>query len=175
MNDVCWPITGLIAGRRRIARGKKAGNGGGIVSRGWLLYLAVMMVGCSGSRPSQIGVTAGRLTTCPDSPNCVSSQSTDPRHAISPLRYEGPMEKARERLIGTVSGMKRSRIVVAEERYLRAEFTSALFRFVDDVEFLLDDGTKIIHVRSASRVGYSDLGVNRKRVEEVRSRFQSVP
>jgi uncharacterized protein (DUF1499 family) len=145
------------------------------MSRGWLLYLIVMMVGCSGSRPSQIGATAGRLAACPDSPNCVSSQNDDPRHAIAPFRYEGPAEKARERLIEAVSGMKRARIVVAEERYLRAEFTSALFRFVDDVEFLLDDGTRTIHVRSASRVGYSDLGVNRRRVEEIRSRFQSIP
>jgi uncharacterized protein (DUF1499 family) len=138
----------------------------------WLIiYLVVMMVGCSGNRHSQMGVTAGRLAACPDSPNCVSSQSTDPRHAIDPLRYEGTAEKARELLIEAVSGMKRSRIVAAEERYLLAEFTSSLFRFVDDVEFLLDDGTKMIHVRSASRIGYYDLGVNRRRVEKIRSRF----
>ena len=95
----------------------------------------------------------------------------DPRHAIDPLRYEGPAEKARRFLIEAVSGMKRARMIVDEERYLRAEFTSAFFRFVDDVEFLLDNGTRTIHVRSASRVGYSDLGVNRRRVEEIRSRF----
>ena len=140
-----------------------------------MLYLIVLMVGCSGSRPSQIGAVAGQLAACPDSPNCVSSQSTDPKHAIAPLRYEGPEEKAWKRLIEAVSGMKRSRIVVAGERYLRAEFTSALFGFVDDVEFLLDEGAGVIHVRSASRVGYSDLGVNRRRVEEVRTRFQSAP
>ena len=77
-------------------------------------------------------------------------------------------------LIEAVSGMKRARIVAAEERYIHAEFTSALFRFVDDVEFLLDSETKTIHVRSASRVGYSDLGVNRRRVEEIRSRFDTL-
>ena len=141
------------------------------MSRHWLLCLAVMMVGCSENRPSQIGVADGRLAACPDSPNCVSSQSTDRRHAIDPLRYDETAEEARKRLIEAVSGMKRVRIVVAGERYLHAEFTSALFRFVDDAEFLLDDGTKTIHVRSASRVGYSDLGVNRRRVEEIRTRF----
>lgn len=145
------------------------------MSRCWPLCLIVMMVGCSGNRPFQLGASGGRLAACPDTPNCVSSQSTDRRHAIDPLRYEGTAEKARERLIEAVSGMKRARIVVAEGRYLRAEFTSALFRFVDDVEFLLDEGTKTIHVRSASRVGNSDLGVNRKRAEEIRSRFLSVP
>ncbi|MCX5820029.1 MAG: DUF1499 domain-containing protein [Deltaproteobacteria bacterium] len=144
------------------------------MSRYWLLCLVVMMVGCSGNRHSQMGVTVGRLAACPDSPNCVSSQSADRRHAIDPLRYEGTAEKARERLVEAVSGMKRARIVAAEERYLHAEFTSAFFRFVDDVEFLLDDGTKTIHVRSASRVGYSDLGVNRRRVEEIRSRFDAL-
>jgi uncharacterized protein (DUF1499 family) len=121
-----------------------------------------------------MGVTGDRLAACPDSPNCVSSQSADPRHAIDPLRYEGTAEKSRRFLIEAVSGMKRARIVVADERYLHAEFTSAFFRFVDDVEFLLDDGTRTIHVRSASRVGYSDFGVNRRRVEEIRTRFDAL-
>jgi uncharacterized protein (DUF1499 family) len=120
-----------------------------------------------------MGLSSGRLAACPDSPNCVSSQSADPRHAIDPLRYEGTAQKARERLVKAISGMKRARIVMAEERYIHAEFTSAFFRFVDDVEFLLDDGTRTIHVRSASRVGYSDFGVNRRRVEEIRSRFDA--
>jgi uncharacterized protein (DUF1499 family) len=144
------------------------------MSRYWLIYLVTMMVGCSGSRHSQVGLTGGKLTVCPDSPNCVSSQSADPRHAIDPLRCEGTAGKARELLIEAVSGMKRARIVVADERYLHAEFTSAFFRFVDDVEFFFDEGTKTIHVRSASRVGYSDLGVNRRRVEEIRSRFDAL-
>ena len=144
------------------------------MSRYCLFYLVVIMVGCSGERSSLIGVTVDKLRLCPDSPNCVSSQSGDPRHAIAPIRYEGTAEKARELLIKVVSGMKRSRIVISEKLYLHAEFTSAFFRFVDDVEFLLDDGKKLIHVRSASRVGYSDFGVNRKRVEEIRTRFDAL-
>jgi uncharacterized protein (DUF1499 family) len=144
------------------------------MSRYWLLPLVVMMVGCAGNRHSQLGVSGGRLAACPDSPNCVSSQSADPRHAIDPLRYEGTAQEARERLVKAISGMKRARIVMAEEWYIHAEFTSAFFRFVDDVEFLLDDGTRTIHVRSASRVGYSDFGVNRRRVEEIRSRFDAL-
>jgi uncharacterized protein (DUF1499 family) len=139
-----------------------------------LLCLVVMMVGCSASRPSQIGVTAGRLAPCPDSPNCVSSQSEDERHAIEPLRNEGAAEAAMQGLIDVIKGMKRARIIIAQKRYIHAEFTSFLFRFVDDVEFLLDEESKTIHVRSASRVGYSDLGVNRKRVETIRSRFDAL-
>jgi uncharacterized protein (DUF1499 family) len=144
------------------------------MSVNFLFCLVVLMIGCSGSRPSQIGVTNGRLIPCPDSPNCVSSQSEDERHAIEPLRYEGAAEAAMRGLIDVIRGMKRAHIKTNQERYLHAEFTSFLFRFVDDVEFLLDDGAKTIHVRSASRIGYSDLGVNRKRVEAIRSRFDAL-
>jgi uncharacterized protein (DUF1499 family) len=141
------------------------------MSKPWLLCLLVMMVGCSGNRHAQIGVIGGRLAACPDSPNCVSSQAADNRHAVEPFRYGGTADEAWQRLLVVIRGMKRARLVTVEQRYLHAEFTSALFRFVDDVEFLLDDGTKTIHVRSASRVGSSDLGVNRRRVETIRSRF----
>ena len=140
----------------------------------WVLCLVVMVAGCTGARSSQIGVMGGRLAACPESPNCVCSQDTDPSHAIAPLHYEGTSEEARGVLIEVISGMKRTRIVEDTGIYLHAEFTSALFRFVDDVEFLFDDGTKTIHVRSASRVGYSDLGVNRSRVEAIRSRFDAL-
>jgi uncharacterized protein (DUF1499 family) len=113
------------------------------------------------------------LSPCPKSPNCVSSLSEDESHYVKPLAYEGTVEKAKKKLIGVISSMKRSEIVAAEDNYLHATFVSFLFRFVDDVEFYFDDDRKIIHVRSASRTGYSDLGVNRKRVEEIRKRFLS--
>lgn len=76
-----------------------------------------------------------------------------------------------QRLIQVIRGMKRARITTVRERYLHAEFTSLIFRFVDDVEFLLEEETHTIHLRSASRVGASDLGVNRRRVEAIRSRY----
>ena len=137
----------------------------------WLLPLVIMMVGCPGNRHPETGVNGDRFAACPDSPNCVSSKSSDPRHAIAPVGYKGTIQQARRHLAQAISGMKRVRIVAAEERYIHAEFTSAVFRFVDDVEFLLDEGTSTIDVRSASRVGYSDFGVNRRRVEEFRARF----
>jgi uncharacterized protein (DUF1499 family) len=89
------------------------------------------------------------------------------------LTYNGTVEEAREKLISVLNSMKRSDIVTAENDYMHATFTSFLFRFVDDVEFSFDDEKKIINVRSASRTGYSDLGVNRRRVEEIRKRFMS--
>lgn len=72
-----------------------------------------------------------------------------------------------ERLKSIVAGMPRAKVVSSTDRYLHAEFTSALFRFVDDVEFLIDPDAKQIHFRSASRVGYSDLGANRRRMEAI--------
>jgi uncharacterized protein (DUF1499 family) len=113
------------------------------------------------------------LTPCPNKPNCVSSQAatSDTRHYIEALTYNGEPAQVRQQLERTIAGMKRVRVVAREANYWRAEFTSALWRFVDDVEFLFDDNTKRIDIRSASRVGYSDLGVNRRRMEEIRRRF----
>ncbi len=132
---------------------------------------AMMILGCSACQPPNLGITDGKLAPCPDSPNCVSSQSSDKRHFIEPVRYEGTEQMAMERLTGVIRGMKRSRIITMEDHYIHAEFTSAFFRFVDDVEFYFDTEAKIIHMRSASRIGYSDFGVNRKRLEKLRSLF----
>lgn len=114
-----------------------------------------------------------RFAPCPGSPNCVSSLSDDPEHSVDPLRYEGSAEAARERLRRVLRGLPRVRLVTDEPRYLRAEFTSALFRFVDDVEFRIEEREPVIQVRSASRTGYYDFGVNRRRVEEIRRLFEA--
>lgn len=110
-----------------------------------------------------------QLAQCPSSPNCVSTQATDEGHAIAPLRYRKSRAEAKEALKDVVRTMPRTKLVAEDESYLHYEFTSLLLRFVDDVEFLLDDENKTLHFRSASRTGYGDLGVNRKRMEEIRS------
>jgi len=94
------------------------------------------------------------------------------RH-VEPFPYRGTQAEARARLVAAIHSMPRAKLVVAEDTFLHVEFKSALFSFVDDVEFLFDDEHKVIHVRSASRVGYYDFGVNRKRVEELRKRFMA--
>jgi len=120
-----------------------------------------------------LGIVDGRLAPCPNKPNCVSSQAaaSDKRHCIEALTYSGEPAQARGRLEGAIAGMKRARLVGREANYWRAEFTSALWRFVDDVEFLFDDNARRIDIRSAARVGYGDFGVNRRRMEEIRRRF----
>lgn len=139
----------------------------------FLWLVTVLMVGCSGTSPSNLGLEEGRLASCPKSPNCVSTQSTDAKHAIDPIVYTASMEEARERLEQIVRAMPRTKVVRREEDYIYLECSSRLFRFVDDVEFWFDDANKLIHFRSASRKGYSDLGVNRKRVEQIREQFNA--
>jgi uncharacterized protein (DUF1499 family) len=93
---------------------------------------------------------------------------------VEPFTYQGTQVEARAALIAVLHAIPRAKIVTADENFLHVEFRSAVFRFVDDVEFLFDDEHKVIHIRSASRVGYYDFGVNRRRVEELRKRFMAV-
>jgi uncharacterized protein (DUF1499 family) len=113
------------------------------------------------------------LKPCPSSPNCVSSLAEeDSNHRVPPLSWTGELTQAKGRLRQAVLAAGNATFVVEEDMYWYIEFRSRLFRFVDDVEFLFDLASKQIHVRSASRVGHSDLGVNRKRVEKIRALFQ---
>ncbi|MBM4196341.1 MAG: DUF1499 domain-containing protein [Gammaproteobacteria bacterium] len=111
-----------------------------------------------------------QLPACPDKPNCVSSQadSGDSIHWIAPLAFDGDPSAAWQALKRALLAIPRTRIVAEEGDWLRAESTSLVFRFVDDVECIIDRGTRSIHVRSASRVGHGDMGVNRRRVEQLR-------
>ena len=113
-----------------------------------------------------------RLQPCPDSPNCVCSDAQD-AHAIAPFKLKTPPAQAWETVRRTLAGLPRARVAQATSDYLQAEFTSRVFRFVDDVEMELRPTAGIIAVRSASRVGYSDFGVNRKRIEDLRRRLQA--
>lgn len=127
----------------------------------------------SGTRPTNLGVNPDRFADCPSTPNCVSSFSTDPTHTIAPFRYTDSPEKAFADLKQIIQTLPRTQIIQQTDRYLYAEFTSKLMGFVDDVEFYLDKSAGVIQVRSASRLGESDLGVNRQRIEQIRSKLQA--
>ncbi len=128
----------------------------------------------AGKRPTNIGIVSGKLAACPSSPNCVSSFSQDAEHQIQPLAYISSPTEAMAKLKGAIESLPKTKIISATDNYLYAEFTSGLMGFVDDVEFLVDDGAKVIHVRSASRLGESDLGVNRKRIETIRAQLNQL-
>ncbi|MEH1951171.1 MAG: DUF1499 domain-containing protein [Nostoc sp.] len=126
----------------------------------------------AGKRPNNLGISNGKLASCPNSPNCVSSQSPDASHQIAPLTFTSTPEEAITNLKQIIESLPRTKIITESKDYLYAEFKSALLGFVDDVEFYLDRSANVIHVRSASRLGQSDLGVNRKRIETIRANFK---
>ncbi|MEB3342345.1 DUF1499 domain-containing protein [Okeania sp.] len=128
----------------------------------------------AGTRPDNLGVYSGRLAPCPSSPNCVSSYSQDAQHGIVSLSYDSEPEKAIANLKEIIVSIPRTNIVKEDEDYLYAEFTSKIMGYVDDVEFYVDRDANAIQVRSASRLGESDLGVNRERVETIREKFNEL-
>lgn len=119
--------------------------------------MLLLFVACAAAAP-----TAGPFAPCPPSPNCVSSLATDPEHQVAPLPL-GDLDK----LEALVLSMPRTALVERGADYLHVTFTTKLMRYVDDVEFRIAGDH--IDVRSASRVGYGDMGVNRARVEEIRA------
>ncbi len=128
----------------------------------------------SNQRPDDLGLTSGHLKACPTTPNCVSTQAApgDTQHWIAPITFTGSAAGVIQRVAQAISQKPRTRIVSQTEDYLHAEFTIALFGFVDDVEFFADEQTHLLHFRSASRMGTSDLGVNRRRMEKFRKELE---
>ena len=134
-----------------------------------ILIATMPLLSCAGKRPTDLGVAAGTFTACPSSPNCVSSDASDGAHRIAPLQLAVAPATAWPAIREFVAtGMPRTAIVTEQEGYLHAECRSAMLGFVDDLELHLRPAG-IIAVRSASRIGRSDFGVNRSRVEDLRA------
>lgn len=136
----------------------------------WWIPVLLYLAGCSSQAPSGLGLHNGRLAPCPGTPNCVGSEYPDSAGWIAPLSFSGPAPQAWARLQKQVQAQG-GQIESASDSYLWATYRSKLLRFIDDVEFRLDADQQQIQLRSASRLGYSDLGVNRKRIEALRSAF----
>ena len=139
-----------------------------------LIFCGTLLAGCSGLKP-QLGVKVGQLMPCPSSPNCVSSQAQSEQHIVESMRFDGRPREAQERLLALLASLDRTTITRVEADYIRIESRSRLFQFVDDTEFVFSElvgGGTEIHVRSASRLGYSDFGANRKRVENIRQQLK---
>jgi len=134
-----------------------------------LYFCFLLSASCAAGEPT---AKPNQILPCPDSPNCVSSLSSDKAHFIEPLHYAGSLADAKQRLIDILQNTKRVRLVKIEAQYIHAEFRSLVFRFIDDIEFYFPSEESIIHIKSASRTGYYDFGVNRRRVERLRSTFE---
>ena len=143
-----------------------------IASIALFVIIVFFILGYRSNSGAAYGLIEGRLKQCPDKPNCVSSEVlSDAEHYIAPLVYSADQAAQVLPRLKTIIGEMGGSVQVEKADYLAATFTSALFRFVDDLELRIDTEQKTIHLRSASRVGYGDGGVNRKRVERLKNAF----
>lgn len=138
-----------------------------------LFLPALALFSCAGRRPDDLGARQERLRPCPSSPNCVCSEDTDRGHAIEPLHFVGDPGAAFARAREAALSLPRTELIEETTTYMHFESTSALMGFVDDLELQIAPGKDEIAVRSASRLGYGDMGVNRKRVEALRDAFKA--
>ena len=134
-------------------------------------YLAAMAwtLPAARRRPTNLGVRDGQLAACPASPNCVSSQGARDDQAVEPIAYTGSREHAAARIQAVFAADPRARVIERSPDYVHVEYQAMMF--VDDLEVYLPEDRNVIHIRSASRVGHSDLGANRRRVELIRKAF----
>jgi len=136
------------------------------------ILVTSLMFGCSGTRQvDSLGLQNGQLRSCPSSPNCVSSRANDSEHRVPALQLKMNPEQSWEQIKSTITALPRTRIITATSDYLHAECLSAVFGFIDDLELHMLPEQGLIEVRSLARLGYYDFGVNRKRVEQLRSKL----
>jgi uncharacterized protein (DUF1499 family) len=138
------------------------------ITLGIFLILTSSLCNIPNTWAAGLGVSHDHLTSCPASPNCVVSQDADTKHTIDPITYHIDRNAARETLLKVLTVVPRTEVVEQTDSYIHALSKSRIFGFVDDVEFYLPKNEDLIHIRSASRMGDSDLGVNRRRVEQIR-------
>jgi uncharacterized protein (DUF1499 family) len=138
-----------------------------------LLALAMLPLAACGGSPGRLAPPGAALQPCPSTPNCVSTEARDARHAMEPLPYTGAPGEAQARARAALLAEPRTRVVTERPGYLHAEARSRVFRFVDDVEVLVDSAASVVRFRSASRVGRGDMGVNRARMKRFGDRFRA--
>ncbi|MDJ0696046.1 DUF1499 domain-containing protein [Mastigocoleus sp. MO_188.B34] len=138
------------------------------IALGIFLVITSFLIPSDAALAANLGVNNSHLAACPASPNCVVSQDGDAKHAIDPITYHVDREQAKETLLKVLTVVPRTEVIEKTDSYIHALSKSRIFKFVDDVEFYFPDDEKVIHMRSASRVGESDLGVNRRRMEQIR-------
>lgn len=137
------------------------------------VYLAVALIGCPGNQIVDDMKQNEPIHACPESPNCVSSESQDSRHAVNPMQLAGNSDTEWADVQALISRLPRVKMVTVTDLYVHATLRSRFFGFIDDLELKLNPQTNIINIRSASRSGYYDLGVNRRRVESLRKQLKA--
>ena len=146
-----------------------------IMDKGFSGLLATLMIilGCSAKSPDNAESVKGKMELCQNTPNCVSTLNRDPRHAMPPLPFIGTKDQSKTRIVEIIKSMKRSKIIRISDTDVHAQFRTRFLRFVDDVSFHFEDAAQIVHFRSASRVGYYDFGLNRRRMIMISKQYLS--
>lgn len=139
-----------------------------------LAGLSATTIGCASFAPKEVGLVDGRLRPCPPAPKCVSSYYNHGIHHIDPLRYTGTYDEAYRRLIAIIGQIDRSKIVTRDANYIHAQFSVTALNWIDNTEFLFDDGAKTIHFSStpAAPIGFWDWGENRRRAVLIKTLFE---
>ncbi|MDA8560686.1 DUF1499 domain-containing protein [Nitrospinae bacterium] len=135
----------------------------------FFIKISIILSSCSGVVP----LTIGQFARCPEKPNCVSTKNSSIENTVKPIFYKGSHENAKQNLLLAIKKFGSAKVKKELDQFIHVEFTSDIFRFIDDVEFYLKE-QGVIHFRSASRIGHSDLGVNRRRVEMIRIAFNNL-
>lgn len=137
-----------------------------------ILSISFMVPTTAGA--SSLGIESNSLSPCPTSPNCIVSQNADTQHAIAPITYHVTIDKARETLLKVLTVVPRTEVIKQTDNYIHAISKSRIFKFIDDVEFYFPSNESVIHVRSSSRLGDFDFGVNRTSLEQIRLALQDL-
>jgi uncharacterized protein (DUF1499 family) len=135
-----------------------------------VLVIIVGMIRVQRTSRPELGIQEGKLLPLPNKPNCVATQSGNSTQRMEPIPYSGDRETAQNKLLQILNQLPRTTLIKNEPKYIRIVFRSAFFGFPDDVEFLFDKHT--IHFRAAARLGHSDFGVNRKRMDNITHLFE---
>ncbi len=124
--------------------------------------------------PRKLGLTGGKFYPCPENRICVSSMSpkSDKKHYMEPIPYDIPLKEAKEGIIKVILSFKRTEIHEISGNYIYCSFSTVLFHWTDDIEFLFDNKAKLIHFKSQTRInGYYDWGKNRSRMKKIKKKF----
>jgi uncharacterized protein (DUF1499 family) len=138
------------------------------------LTLMISLIVPAAAWAASLGVVSGSLSPCPETPNCVVSQNADAKHAIAPIIYHIARDKAKETLLKVLTVLPRTKVIEQTDNYIHALSKSRIFKFIDDVEFYFPSKESVIYMRSSSRVGEFDFGVNRTRLEKIRLALQEL-
>jgi uncharacterized protein (DUF1499 family) len=133
-----------------------------------IIVMSITLFSCAGQKPEDVGVFDNKFSPCPGSPNCVSSDANDKSHFVNVFKLNRDLENNWQAVHDTVSSLMRTKVITFDEQYIHAECSSAVFGFVDDLQLHLRNEGETVAIKSEARLGYSDLGVNKSRVRNLR-------